>query len=447
MRPRIVDSTLCEGELAGGVAFTVDQRVEVARELDRAGVDVVEVCRPTSSNEDFEALREVSGEGLRAEVAGRLWLGDDVEVGVDAGADRLLIAVPAWREAASRLGYEWGEVVEGARRAVREVKERGLKVTILAEWATQAPIDDLKHLIEAARAEGVDDVCIADVASVASPSSIKGLVEALGGGVEVKCYNGLGLAVANSLAAIEGGASGVHVSVNGLGEGPGITPLAELTAALWRLKGVEAVKLDSLPKLSELVERYSGAPMPGHGPIVGEHCFTVKAGPHADAALSGLDALWPVPPDRLGRRVEVEACKHSSRRAVVEKLSRLGVKVGEEQAEEVLRALRARASSRLRDAELLDLVEEVLGRREVRVPRRVEAVVMVQCASNVHTSSVARRVMGVEGVEEVYEVSGEYDIEVRLSAGSIAELNERLDRIRAVRGVVGTRTRFILRRY
>ncbi|RLF14310.1 MAG: hypothetical protein DRJ97_06490 [Thermoprotei archaeon] len=447
LKVRFVDTTLCEGELAGGVAFTVDQKLEVARELDKVGVDVVEVARPTVSDEDFEAVREVASEGLRAEVAARAWLFDDLEAAVDSGADRLIVALPASREAASKLGLTWSSILGEAKRAVKLVKERGLKVTVLAEWATQTPLGDLKELVEALRGEGVDDVCLADVASVADPSLFKEFVKGLGGGVEVKCYNGLGLAVANVLAAVEAGASGVHVSVNGLGEGPGIASMAEVAAALRRLRGVETVKLDLLPRLSAIVEKYSGVPLPVHSPLVGEHSFTVKLGPHVDAALSGLNALWPLPPSEVGRRVEVEASKHSSIRAVREKLSRLGVALSEEQALEVLKALRSKASARLRDSDLLDLVEATLGRREVRVPRRVEAVVMVQCASNVHTSSVARRIKGVNGVEEVFEVSGEYDVEVRLTADSIAELNERLDRIRAVRGVVGTRTRFILKRY
>jgi isopropylmalate/homocitrate/citramalate synthase len=99
VRPRLVDVTLSEGELASGVIFTVDQKVEVARELDRAGVDAIEVGRPSLSDEDFEAAREAAGEVLRAEVSAWAWPAEgDVEAAADSGVDRGCDTLPSLEE-------------------------------------------------------------------------------------------------------------------------------------------------------------------------------------------------------------------------------------------------------------------------------------------------------------------------------------------------------------
>ncbi|RLF17713.1 MAG: hypothetical protein DRN06_03355 [Thermoprotei archaeon] len=451
LKIKIVDSTLCEGELAAGVSFTVDQKVEVARELDRIGVDVIEVGRPAISDEDFEAVREVAGEGLQAEVAARAWLSaEEVEAAIECNIDRVMLATSAWKEASNRLGLSWEkELKEGIKAAL----ERGVKVTLLIEWASQTALQDLLVLCEQAVSEGADTLCLVDTSSLLGPNEVRSLFEEVkkkvGAKLEAKCYNAMGLAVANAIAALSGGAEGVHVAVNGIGEGPGITSMAEVAVALKTLAKIETVRLNGLPRLSMLVEKYSGIPLPTHSPVVGDYSFTVKTGPRMDLALEGLNVLWPIKPEEAGRKVEIEVSKYCSVKAIGNKLEKLGLKLDNEQVNVVLKALRSRPALRLHgDMDLASFVEEVLGiKPSVEVPKRIEASVMVQCTSNIHTASVAKRILSIEGVEEVFELSGEFDIEVRLSASSIVELNERLDRIRAIKGVAGTRTRLILKRY
>lgn len=447
MKVRIVDVTLSEGELASGVSFTVDQRVEVARWLDRAGVDVVEVGRPSVSEEDFEAVRAVAEEGLRAEVAAAAWpLNEDVEAAVESGADRVAIRYPAWGEAARRLGMD----ADGLRRAVEEASARGLKVTVVAEWAAQASLGEVAEV--ALAAEGAEALCLADTSSSLLPSRAYGLVREaarVAGGMrlEARFHDAMGLAVANSLAAVEAGAAGLHCSINGLGEGPGLASTSEVALAL-RALGASPLDLPSLQRLSEVVEKFSGVPARSQGSLMGDGSLSVKSWPRLDLALDGLPSLWPINPSEVGRRVEVEVSKHCSARGVSHRARQLGYELSEEEVQRVVRALRAGPARRLAsDADLASFIEEVVGARPAAVQRKVEALVMVQCISNVHTSTVARRILSVEGVEGVEEVSGEFDLEVRLSADSIVQLNERLDRIRSIKGVAGTRTMFILRKY
>jgi isopropylmalate/homocitrate/citramalate synthase len=448
VRPRLVDVTLSEGELASGVSFTVDQKVEVARELDRAGVDAIEVGRPSLSDEDFEAAREAAGEVLRAEVSAWAWPAEgDVEAAADSGVDRVAIRYPAWRSAAEELKVS----LEELRRCVKEAEARGLKVTVVAEWAAQASPSELAELAEAA--EGADTICLADTSSLLTPrrvppflkeasSSLKGLR------LEARFHDALGLAVANSLAAVEAGVEGLHCSINGLGEGPGLASTSEVALTLRRELGVEAPDPPSLRRLASLVEKYSGVPARSQGSLMGDGCFTLKSQLRADPALRGLSALWPLSPSELGREVDVEASKHCSAKALAFKARKVGYELSEEEAQRGLKALRTGPARRIvGEADLAAFIDEVVGAKPKAAQRRVEASVMVQCVSNVHTSTVARRILSVEGVEEVFEVSGEFDIEVRLAADNIVQLNERLDRIRSIKGVAGTRTRLILRRY
>ncbi|MCX8205110.1 MAG: Lrp/AsnC ligand binding domain-containing protein [Candidatus Nezhaarchaeota archaeon] len=448
MKLRMVDVTLSEGELASGVGFTVDQKVEVAKWLDRAGVGVIEVGRPSVSEEDFEAARAVAEEGLRAEVAAVAWpLSEDLEAAIDSGADRVAVRYPAWRRAAEKLGFDLAKL----RGLVEEGVARGLKVTVVAEWATHSSLSEIAEL--ALAAEGAEALCLADTASLLTPSEAFSLVkEAAGlkGGLrlEARFHDALGLAVANSLAAVEAGVEGLHCSVNGLGEGPGLASISEVAVAIRKRLGVATLDLPSLRKLAELVEKFSGVLAKSQGSMMGDGSVSVRSWPRADLALEGLPSLWPVGLSEVGRRVEVEASKHCSPKAIAHRARQAGYELSEEAAQKVLRSLRTGPARRVvGDADLASFIEEVVGARPAPAQRRVEAVVMVQCVSNVHTSTVARRVLSVEGVEGVEEISGEFDIEVRLSADNLVQLNERLDRIRSIKGVAGTRTIFILKKY
>jgi 2-isopropylmalate synthase len=289
-----------------------------------------------------------------------------------------------------------------------------------------------------------------------TPWRIKALYEDLRGSLrasnatfETHCHNDLGMAVANSLAAMEGGAGIIDVTVNGLGERAGIASLQEVAVALKVHYQIDTVKLSDLKPLSMLVERYSGIFLPPHAPLVGDNAFAHKAGVHTAAVIINPSMYEGFPPELIARTRELVVDKYAGKSVLRARLERLGVKLSEEQIAKMLEIIKSRPSvTKYRDADLLDLAERVSGRRlKPVIPESIEALISVKCESNVYTSSVARKIGAIKGVLRVYEVSGDYDIEVELTAGSMAELNECLESIREVKGIIGTNTKFVLKRF
>ena len=233
-----------------------------------------------------------------------------------------------------------------------------------------------------------------------------------------------------------------------MGERAGIAPLEQVAVALRRHYGIDVVDLKLLPRLSRLVERYSGVPIPPTAPVVGENAFTHKAGVHVAGVLANPETYEAYPPSWVARSRDYTIDKYTGRKALQARLERLGVHLSQEELLQVLRRVKERSEARwLRDEDLLEIVEEVTGRRLLlRPPEQIEALVTVRCDSNIYTTSVARRLSIIPGVEEVVEVTGENDILLRVRAKTPAELNQVIEAIRSARGVRSTYTMLVLRR-
>ena len=455
-----MDSTLREGEQTPGVSFTVDQKLEIARILDSIGVSMIEAGHPNVAPDVHEAVKRIvklKREGVigRAEIvahsrAARV----DIDVAAELEPDRIAIF---YGVSDIHLKFKHRKSREEALSVIGEMIEYargyGVKVRFTAEDATRADYEFLREVVRVARDAGADRVSIADTVGIATPYAMRKLFARLVSDIaniefDVHAHNDLGLAVANSLAAVEGGATIIHVTVGGLGERAGIAPLEQVAVALKRHYGLDVVDLRGIVKLSRLVERYSGIPIPPTAPVVGENAFVHKAGIHVAGVLSNPETYEPYPPEWVGRSRDYTIDKYTGRKAVEARLERLGVKIDEKELAEVLRRIKERSEARwLRDEDLLVIVEEVTGRRYLlRPPEHIEALVTVRCESNVYTTSVARRLSIIPGVEEVVEVTGENDIVLRVSARNPIELNQIIEAVRSTRGVRSTYTMLVLRR-
>lgn len=151
----------------------------------------------------------------------------------------------------------------------------------------------------------------------------------------------------------------------------------------------------------------------------------------------------------MGRQREIVISKYSGKVAVEDRLKRLGVALREDELMHVLSAIKERPETRsYRDIDLLELAEKATGKKlEVQVPKKIEALVMVKCESNVYTTSVARRILWIRGIERVLEISGDFDIEVLINVDSITQMNEVLENIRVIKGVTATNTRVVLKKF
>ena len=460
LRVGLLDSTLREGEQTPGVSFTVEQKLEIARMLDEIGVAMIEAGHPSVAPDVYEAVKRIIGlkrEGVirRAEiVAHSRAVKSDIDAAASLEPDRVAIF---YGVSDIHLRYKHRRTREEALSIIAEMVEYarsyGVKVRFTAEDATRADYEFLVEAVRTARDAGADRVSIADTVGIATPYAMRRLFESLrrdvpGVEFDVHAHNDLGMAVANSLAAAEGGATIIHVTVNGLGERTGIAPLEQVAVALKRHYGLEVVDLRGVVKLSRLVERYSGIPVSPLAPVVGENAFTHKAGVHVAGVLSNPETYEAYPPEWVGRSRDYTIDKYTGRRALRARLERLGVRVSDAELDEILRRVKQRSSARwLRDEDLLEIAEEVTGRAlRLRPPEQIEALVTVRCESNVYTTSVARRLSIIPGVEEVVEVTGENDILLRIRAGTPAELNQIIEAIRSVKGVASTYTMLVLRR-
>ncbi|ALL01780.1 Homocitrate synthase [Pyrodictium delaneyi] len=460
LRVGLLDSTLREGEQTPGVSFTVEQKLEIARLLDEIGVSMIEAGHPNVAPDVYEAVKRIIGmkrEGVirRAEiVAHSRAVKKDIEVAAELEPDRIAIF---YGVSDVHLKYKHKVTREEALSIIGEMieyaRQHGVRVRFTAEDATRADYSFLLEAVRTAREAGADRVSIADTVGIATPYAIRRLFERLtqdepGVEYDIHAHNDLGMAVANSLAAVEGGATIIHVTVNGLGERSGIAPLEQVAVALKRHYGIDVVDLRRVTRLSRLVERYSGIPVPPTAPVVGENAFVHKAGVHVAGVLANPETYEPYPPEWVGRSRDYTIDKYTGRRALQARLERLGVRVSEEELVEILRRVKQRSGARwLRDEDLLEIAEEVTGRAlRPRPPEEIEALVTVKCEANIYTTTVARRLSIIPGVEEVAEVTGENDILLRVRAKNPVELNQVVEAIRSTRGVRETYTMLVLRR-
>jgi len=459
IRVGLLDSTLREGEQTPGVSFTVEQKLEIAKALDRLGVQMIEAGHPAVAPDVYEAVKKIvsmkrDGE-IKAEIIAHSRADRrDIEIAAELEPDRIAIF---YGVSDIHLKYKHRKSREEALSIIAEMvsfaKEHGVKVRFTAEDATRADYSYLVEVVRTARDAGADRVSIADTVGIATPVFMRNLIERLrrdvpGVEFDVHAHNDLGMALANSLAAVEGGATIIHVTVNGLGERAGITSLHEAAIALKVFYGVEVVDLTKIVEVSRLVERYSGIAIPPNEPVIGDNAFTHKAGVHVAGILANPATYEPYPPELVGRTRDYTIDKYTGKKAVKARLEKLGVSVGEEELKKIVEVIKSRPNIRyLRDEDLLEIVEEVTGRKlRLRPPESIEALIMVKCESNTYTTSVARRLSVLPGVKEVLEVTGEKDIVLKVEVSTPIELNRVIEGIRSLRGVKETYTMLVLKK-
>lgn len=454
---KILDSTLREGEQTPGVIFSEEWRIKIAKSLSDVGVHLIEVGDPNVAPDVRSAISKIialkrDGEIKSEIVVHSRSVKSDIENATSLEPDRVAIF---YGVSDIHLRHKHRKTREEALAIIAEhvefARSAGVKVRFTAEDATRADLDYLIQVVKTARDAGADRVSIADTVGILTPDRARQLFSKLkeavpGVGLDIHAHNDLGMAVANSMAATEGGADVVHTTVNGLGERAGITPLQVFVAAYYYHKGVKLIDMAKLPYLASLVEAASGIAQMPTFPITGDNVFTHKAGVHQAGVLANPETYEPFPPEVVGRSRDFSLDKYSGRRAVAHRLERLGVKVDEETLAKVVEELKSTNARRLRDEDLLEILEKVTGvRYKAYVNKHIEAFIWIKVDENVYTTSVARRVSTISGVVNVGEVTGDFDIVARVVASNAEELNRIIEDIRSVRGVKSTLTNIVLK--
>jgi len=454
---KILDSTLREGEQTPGVVFTAEARERIARALSDLGVHMIEVGDPSVSPEVREGIRRIlalrkDGTITSEVVVHSRMVKADIERAAELEPDRIAIF---YGVSDIHLKYKHRKTREDALAIITEhiefARQHGVKVRFTAEDASRADIEYLKAVVKAAWEAGADRVSLADTVGILTPDTARRLfaeVKAAVPGVNLDAHlhNDLGMAIANAFAAIDGGADVVHTTVNGLGERTGIVPLQAFAVAYYVHRGAKLIRLEKLMEVTRLVEEASGIPVHPLMPVVGDYAFTHKAGVHQAGVLSNPATYEAYPPELVGRSRELTLDRYSGKTAIRARLEKLGIQLSEDELNRVVDEVKRSTARWLRDEDLLEIVERVTGRRVAAVvSQRIEAYVWVRVDRNVYTTSVARRIAALDGVEYVGEVTGEYDIVARVSVGTVEKLNELIEAIRTIRGVEATHTMIVLK--
>jgi 2-isopropylmalate synthase len=284
---RIFDTTLRDGKQTPGASLTPEEKVLIARQLDRLGVDAIEAGTPITSKGELRSIKLIAAEALQAEVYGlaRLRHADvDAVLQSDINHIHLFIATSDIH-LKHKLHMTRDQVVETALDLIDYARDHGLIVEFSAEDATRTDLAYLKHFYHEVDQAGVTRINIPDTLGLMTPHTMRILVKELKSVIttplSIHCHNDFGMAVANSLAGLEAGADQVHVAVNGLGERAGNASLEEIAIALNILYKTETNIVPNLIyQTSQLVSRLTGVPVQPNKAIVGENAFTHEAGIH-----------------------------------------------------------------------------------------------------------------------------------------------------------------------
>ena len=374
---RIFDTTLRDGEQSPGCSMNLQEKIRLARQLEFLGVDVIEAGFPIASEGDFRAVRAVSEECKTATVAA---LCRTTELDIARAAEALKSAKKSRIHtfvATSDIHLEYKlqktrkQVLEMTRNSVRLAKNYASEVEFSAEDATRSDVEFICEVFNIAVEEGATILNVPDTVGYTLPNEYSNLIRTVKDKVvgdkdvtiSVHCHNDLGLAVANSLAAIEAGARQVECTINGIGERAGNASLEELIMALVvradKMPFTNNIKTTQLYPTSQLLSSIISFGVQPNKAIVGRNAFAHEAGIHQHGVLSNPLCYEIMTPESVGvKSNNIVLGKHSGRHALVARYNELGYELDSTEISEVYTRFTALADKKknIYDQDLLAIL-------------------------------------------------------------------------------------------
>ncbi|MEM4311076.1 MAG: 2-isopropylmalate synthase [Nitrososphaerales archaeon] len=403
---RIYDTTLRDGEQTPGVSLTLEQKLIIAQQLDKLGVDVIEAGFPITSKGEVEAVKSIAKAGLRAEVIALARcnkLDIDTALSCDVKSLHLFIATSDIH-LKHKLKISREEALERAIECIKYAKGHNVTVEFSAEDATRTNLDFLKEFLKAVVKAGADRLDIPDTVGICTPERMSQIVREVKSvcnvPISVHCHNDFGLAVYNTIAGIKAGANQAHLTVNGIGERAGNASLEEVVMALHCLYGKKTrINTQLIYETSQLVSRLTGIVIQPNKAIVGDNAFGHESGIHTHGVLEYPLTYEPITPELVGRRRWIMAGKHAGSHGIQAQLESLGIKADKEQLKIIVEKVKELGDKgkRVTDADLEAIAKTVIGQnlKEEKPVQLLDLAVMTGIKV-VPTASVKLMIEGKE---------------------------------------------------
>jgi 2-isopropylmalate synthase len=388
-------------------------------------VDIIEAGFPASSKGEKRNVTEIAAMGLDLEVCGlsRSVL-SDLDSCIECDVDLVHTFIPTSDvQRIYTIKKSREEVVDMAIRAVEHIKDHGVRCMFSAMDATRTDFDYLIRINKAVQDAGCDIINIPDTVGVIVPSGMKQLISDIRKEIsiliDVHCHNDFGLAVANSLAAVEGGGDQVQVTINSLGERAGNADLAGTVMSLHSIYGARTnIKTEYLVETARLVERYTGISIPPTMPVVGDNAFAHESGIHTHGVLTKPDTFEPgiMTPEMVGHKRRIVMGKHAGRHAVYKSLEAAGLEPDADQLNEIMVQMKdlSNKGKAVTDTDLFSIAESVMGKVK-KSERLIELLEVSVMTGNIITPTASVKAV-VRGKEKIGASVGVGPVDAALNA-------------------------------
>lgn len=442
----IFDTTLRDGEQSPGASMNIEEKLRIAHQLEKLNVDVIEAGFPIASDGDFEAVKRIAQVITRPQIAGlcranlkdidRAW--DALKYAGERGRIHTFIATSDIHME-RKLQMEPGKVLETAVKAVEHACSYTKNVEFSCEDAVRTRLPFMAEVVEAVISAGATTVNIPDTVGYAIPheyyeiikylkDNVKNIDDAI---ISVHCHNDLGLAVANSLAALRAGAGQIECTINGIGERAGNCSLEEVVMALRTRHDImpytTRIQTEHIYAASRLLSSVTGISVQPNKAIVGANAFAHEAGIHQHGVLMDKETYEIMTPESIGlNKNKLVLGKHSGRHAFIARLKELGYELGKEDIEKSFVRFKSLADAK---KEIFDEdLDAIVADEIIRVDERFKLLQM-NVSSGSFAAPTATMEMEVEGKVKKIAVLGAGPVDATFKAikeltGSTADLQQ-----------------------
>ncbi|MBY8979497.1 MAG: 2-isopropylmalate synthase [Candidatus Lokiarchaeota archaeon] len=433
------DTTLRDGEQTPGISFTYKEKISIAQTLNDMKIDVIEAGFPVTSMGDFEACKSISKLGLDSEVMGLARMAKlDIDKVIEADMDSIhLFIATSDIHLKSKLQMSRDEVIEQIHKYVSYAKEHYSTVLFSAEDATRSDLDFLIKANLTAIESGATRINIPDTVGTISPKAfgymVNNVYKAIPRDIRiaVHCHNDFGLAVANTIAGFENGASEAQTTIMGLGERAGNASFEETAMSLYALYQLPMnIITQKIFPTAKLIESYCGGKIRiGRlQPLIGQNAFAHEAGIHAHAMIKNARTYEPITPKLIGisrsdsvidiLKQSIKFGKHSGGHALKAKLGDLGINTNDKEFGKIMNHIKEFGDKghEVSEEDFLAIVKDVMG----EIPEEEQYVILeeltVLTGSITPTSTVRLKIRNGDFVEKVASSIGVGPVDASVNA-------------------------------